>query len=125
MKRSLALPLSGAFLFWAAEAALLARLPGFGLAGAVIAALVVTAALAGSLFALRLPRRVLVLCAVLGALLLLARTLFFARETSDFTDFLLPWTEKLRRLGGLRGLGRAIGNYNVPYMVLLALFSYL
>ena len=125
MKRSLALPLSGAFLFWAAEAALLARLPGFGLAGAVIAALVVTAALAGSLFALRLPRRVLVLCAVLGALLLLARTLFFARETSDFTDFLLPWTEKLRRLGGLRGLGRAISNYNVPYMVLLALFSYL
>ena len=125
LKRSLALPLSGAFLFWAAEAALLARLPGFGIPGAVIAALVVTAALAGSLFALRLPRRVLVLCAVLGALLLLARALFFARETSDFTDFLLPWTEILRKLGGFRGLGTEIGNYNVPYMVLLALFSYM
>ena len=125
MKRNLALPLGGAFLFWAAAAALLARLPGFGLAGAAIAGALLCLALAGCLRALRLEGRLLLLCAVFAALLLLGRTLCFPRETSDFTDFLLPWTERLRKLGGLRGLGKEIGNYNVPYMVLLALFSYL
>ncbi len=125
MKRNLALPLGGAFLFWAAAAALLARLPGFGLFGAVIAGLLLCLALAGCLRALGPEGRMLFVCAVLAALLLLGRTFFFPRETSDFTDFLLPWTERLRKLGGLRGLGKEIGNYNVPYMVLLALFSYL
>ena len=125
MKRNLALPLGGAFLFWAASAALLARLPGFGLFGAVIAGLLLCLALAGCLRALGPEGRMLFVCAVLAALLLLGRTFFFPRETSDFTDFLLPWTERLRKLGGLRGLGKEIGNYNVPYMVLLALFSYL
>ncbi len=125
MKKTVALPLAGAFLFWAAGAACYARLPGFGIPGAVIAGLLTALALAGALRALGLEGRILFVCAVLGALLLLGRTLCFPTETSDFTDFLLPWTEKLRKLGGLRGLGREIGNYNVPYMVLLALFSYL
>jgi Gpi18-like mannosyltransferase len=125
LKRALALPLGGAFLFWAAASALLARLPGFGLAGAVIAGLVLCLALGGCLRALGLKGRALYVCAVLAALLVLSRTFFFPTATSDFTDFLLPWTERLRKLGGLRGLGTEIGNYNVPYMVLLALFSYL
>ena len=125
MKRNLALPLSGAFLFWAAGAALMARLPGFGIPGACLGALVTLLALAGALRGLGAKGRLLALCAVAGGLLLLGRFLCFARETSDFTDFLLPWTERLRQLGGLRGLGKEISNYNVPYMVLLALFSYL
>ncbi len=125
MKKNLALPLGGAFLFWIAAAALLARLPGFGLAAAVLAGLLTCLALAGCLRALRLEGRALFVCALPAALLLLGRTLCFPTATSDFTDFLLPWTERLRELGGLRGLGKEIGNYNVPYMVLLALFSYL
>ena len=125
LKRALALPLGGAFLFWAAAAALLARLPGFGAAWAVMAGLVLSLALGGCLCALKLEGRALLVCAVVAACLLLGRTFCFPTATSDFTDFLLPWTEILRKLGGFRGLGMEIGNYNVPYMVLLALFSYM
>lgn len=75
------------------------------------------------LFYLHAERRCrsLLLCA--AAVLLVLRLAFFARETSDFTDFLKPWTEWLRVNGGFRGLRAEIGNYNVPYMVMLALFS--
>ncbi len=125
MKRDLALPLGFAALFWAAAAALLARLPGFGIPGAVVSGLLLCLALALCLRCLGLEGKLLGICAVLAALALLGRFLCFPRETSDFTDFLLPWSERLRELGGLRGLGREIGNYNVPYMVLLALFTYL
>ncbi len=125
MKRDLALPLGASALFWAAASALLARLPGFGVPGALIAGLLVSLALGLCLRALQLEGRLLALCAVLAALALLGRFLCFGRETSDFTDFLLPWSRWLRELGGLPGLGEEIGNYNVPYMVLLALFTYL
>ncbi len=124
MKRALAPKLCGAFLFCIAASALLARLPGFGIPWAVIAGLLTLLALAGALRALHPEGALLPVCALLAALLLLGRFLCFARETSDFTDFLLPWSLRLRELGGLRGLGREIGNYNVPYMVLLALFTY-
>ncbi len=124
MKHDPALPLCGAFLFWAAAAALLARLPGFGIPAAIVGGLLAALALAGCLAALGARGASLALCAVLAGLLLLGRILCFPRETSDFTDFLLPWWERLRKLGGLPGLGREIGNYNVPYMVLLALFTY-
>lgn len=125
MKRDLALPLAAALLFWMAAAALLARLPGFGAAAGLAGALLLCLALAGALWALGLRGKTLLICASVSALALLGRLLFFTRETSDFTDFLLPWSERLRQLGGLPGLGKNIGNYNVPYMVLLALFTYL
>ncbi len=125
MKRELALPLGAALLFWAAAAALLARLPGFGIPGALISGLLICLALAFCLRCLGLEGKLLAVCGVLAALALLARFLCFPRETSDFTDFLLPWSQRLRELGGLPGLGEEIGNYNVPYMVLLALFTYL
>ena len=125
MKRDLALPLGGAVLFWAAASAFLARLPGFGAVPAAVFGLLAALALAGALRALRLEGRLLLLCGALAALALLGRFLCFPRETSDFTDFLLPWFQRLEKLGGLKGLGQEIGNYNVPYMVLLALFTYL
>ena len=60
----------------------------------------------------------------LAACLVLMRLVWFSVETSDFTDFLRPWTSWYRNNGHLAGLGREVGNYNVPYLVLLALFSY-
>ena len=121
-----ALPWLGAAAFLAAGAAVFFSLPGCGLPGALGMAAVLTAGFVLSLWALRPESpRALWLAAVPAGLLLLARLFFFPVETSDFTDFLLPWTERLRSLGGFLALGREIGNYNVPYMVLLALFSYL
>ena len=113
-------------IFFLASAVFLYRLPDCGAAAAVIMALALTGAAALALLSLReLPERLLLLCAAVGCLLLLGRLLCFGVATSDYNDFLLPWTNRLRSLGGLKGLGSDIGNYNVPYMVLLALFSYL
>ncbi len=71
----------------------------------------------------RLPLRALLPLAAVTSLLLLLRIYCFPRETSDFTDFLKPWTEWYRSHGGLKALGQNVGNYNIPYLFLLALFS--
>lgn len=57
--------------------------------------------------------------------MLLVRILFFDHETGDFLMFLKPWTQYFRENGGFAGLGRSIGNYNIPYLFFLALFSYI
>ncbi len=122
--RSVFLPVG--CIFFLAAAVFLFRLPDCGAAAAVVMALMLTGALALALYSLReLPAALLICCAVIGGALILGRLLCFGTATSDYRDFLLPWTNRLQKLGGLKGLGADIGNYNVPYMVLLALFSYL
>lgn len=55
---------------------------------------------------------------------LLMRAALIHIETTDFTDFLQPWTVHLQTYG-LSGLGGDFSNYNTPYLVLLWLVSYL
>ena len=43
----------------------------------------------------------------------------------DMRDYLLPWMQQLQEAGGLAGLRQPIGEYNVPYMTILAVLSYL
>ena len=124
MKKDRALPAAVCLiLFFTASAVLLARLPGCSLLPALVMALLLSAAAYAALRTLGLRGRLGLCCAVIAALLMWGRLFCFTVETSDYTDFLLPWTERLRALGGFRGLGKEISNYNVPYMVLLALFS--
>jgi len=62
-----------------------------------------------------------------AALLLTAfvpRLLAMKYETLDYQDFLAPWVEFYRQNGGFRALYRPVGNYNVPYLYFMALFSY-
>jgi len=47
------------------------------------------------------------------------------RVTGDYSMFLYPWVQFFRENGGFVGLGQPLGNYNVPYLYFLALFSYL
>ena len=64
---------------------------------------------------------------VVAALLLTAfvpRLLAMKYETLDYQDFLAPWVEFYRQNGGFKALYRPVGNYNVPYLYFLALFSY-
>lgn len=61
------------------------------------------------------------------ALLLAAfvpRLLAMNYQTLDYQDFLAPWVDFYRQNGGLRALNRPVGNYNVPYLYFMALFSY-
>jgi Gpi18-like mannosyltransferase len=54
----------------------------------------------------------------------LLRWLCLSFETLDYQDFLAGWVDFFRQHGGFLGLDKPVGNYNVPYLYFLALFSY-
>lgn len=60
----------------------------------------------------------------LGAALLI-RILLLDHVTLDYQDFLSKWVEYFRQNGGFAAMKDPIGNYNVPYLYMLALLSYL
>lgn len=66
---------------------------------------------------------------VLAGLLLLGafggRMLCFPYETLDYKNFLARWAQFFRQYGGFSAMNRQVGNYNIPYLYFLALFSYL
>lgn len=45
--------------------------------------------------------------------------------SGDMGDFLLPWYQEIRDAGGLLGLDRRVGNYNILYQFVIALMTYL
>ncbi|MDR2531156.1 MAG: hypothetical protein LBC65_06415 [Oscillospiraceae bacterium] len=57
--------------------------------------------------------------------LMLVRLSVFDHVTLDYEWFLHPWVERLRETGGIAGLSEPLGNYNVPYLTWLAVFSYI
>lgn len=59
------------------------------------------------------------------ALALWLRVLFLDHVTLDYQDFLSKWVEYFRQNGGFVALKDPVGNYNVPYLYLLAFLSYL
>ncbi len=46
-------------------------------------------------------------------------------ETLDYQNFLSQWVEYYRVNGGVKAFSAPLGNYNIPYMYFLCLFSYL
>ncbi len=46
-------------------------------------------------------------------------------QSGDYNTFLTKWVEQYKVNGGFKGLSENVGNYNVPYLYFLALFSYL
>ena len=66
------------------------------------------------------------LFAAVGLLLgaMVVRGLCMQHETLDYQNFLTRWVKLLGEQGGFAGLRWNIGNYNVPYLYFLALFSY-
>ena len=72
---------------------------------------------------LRSGRAVIFSC-VLVIAAMLVRGACMEHRTLDYENFLAVWVEFFRQNGGWRALARSIGNYNVPYLYFLALFSY-
>ena len=68
--------------------------------------------------------RNLLRCALLIALALFIRLTYFNRENTDYQWFLKVWVDYYRTHGGFSGLRESIGNYNIPYLYFLALFSF-
>ena len=67
----------------------------------------------------------IVIYVLLIAAAIVIRVLCFDYETLDYLNFLKKWVEFYRLNGGFRALRYSIGNYNIPYMYFLALFSYI
>lgn len=68
------------------------------------------------------PKHVLISAGLLTAAFAL-RGLCLSYETLDYQNFLAVWVDFFRQNGGLAALGMPVGNYNVPYLFFLALFS--
>ena len=56
---------------------------------------------------------------------LILRYFMLSYQSEDFKNFLSPWFYELKEAGGLSGLGNYPGDYNAPYMTILALLTYL
>jgi len=56
---------------------------------------------------------------------LAVRALCLSYETLDYQDFLAHWVKTIRGGGGFKALKGSIGNYNLPYIYILTLISYL
>ena len=69
-------------------------------------------------------RRYVFAAVLLTALAFAARWAVLDYETLDYKDFLSQWVQYFRDNGGFAALSRQIGNYNIPYLYFLALFSY-
>ena len=67
--------------------------------------------------------RTWLIAAALTAAAMALRAAVLDYETLDHRNFLAVWVDWFRTNGGLRAIGMPIGNYNVPYLTLLALFS--
>ena len=61
---------------------------------------------------------------LLTAAAFILRALAFDYETLDYQNFLSQWVEFFRQHGGFRALRYPVGNYNIPYLYFMALFSY-
>ena len=72
-----------------------------------------------------LNRRRLLTCLLLTLLAFALRWWALDYETLDYQNFLAKWAAFYRQNGGLKALDTPVGNYNIPYLYLLALFSYL
>lgn len=56
---------------------------------------------------------------------LVIRFCLFPKESGDFQVFLRPWFNELKLNGGFSALANYPGDYNVPYMTILAFLTYL
>ena len=61
----------------------------------------------------------------ISIIVLLTRIIFIKFESDDYKIFLIDWFNKIKQLGGFLALGQEIGNYNIPYLFIMAMLTYL
>ena len=55
---------------------------------------------------------------------ILIRIVWINGKSGDYLGFLEPWIKTIIRFGGVKSLKYNIGDYNVPYVVILTIISY-
>ena len=73
---------------------------------------------------LRRPEQVIISAALIAGAFVI-RGLCMGHVTLDYENFLAHWVDYYRENGGFAALGGKIGNYNLPYLYFLCLFSYI
>ncbi len=56
---------------------------------------------------------------------LLSRYYLLRYESGDYTIFLKEWFNEIKQFGGIKALNREIGDYNTPYLTIIAVLTYL
>lgn len=72
---------------------------------------------------MKTPRALCISVFLIAAAFIL-RAALFDYETLDYQNFLTHWVDYYRSNGGFKALARSNGNYNIPYLYFMALFSY-
>lgn len=62
---------------------------------------------------------------IITILALVVRLLVIKMPNGDYLNCLYPWFNELLENGGFKALNRSIGNYNMPYLTILAFLTYL
>ena len=62
---------------------------------------------------------------IITAISLFLRSIMLGYESDDYKDFLRSWFHQLEAGGGLFALKNQIGNYNAPYMTIMAFLTYI
>ena len=92
---------------------------------AVAAALIALAALALLLLRLEgIDNRTLLMMLLPVAAAMLVRSLMLEFMSGDYNRFLSHWVDHFRLNGGFAGIAEDLGDYNVPYLYILAAISY-
>lgn len=68
---------------------------------------------------------ILVFAFIITIFAVLIRLVPLEFQSNDYIGFLSPWFNYLKAKGGFAGLGSYIGNYNAPYMTIMALLTYI
>ena len=66
-------------------------------------------------------RRIMLIVSLLA---LLIRCLWLNGKSGDYLGFLQPWINQIIKLGRFKSLKYNIGDYNVPYVIILTIISY-
>ena len=70
------------------------------------------------------PAETLLIAGLLG-IAVIARFVSRHYVSADYTIFLKHWYDTIKAGGGFPALNQQIGDYNVPYLYLMAMFTYL
>lgn len=74
---------------------------------------------------MKLDKKIKNILLIITFISLLIRLVWFSAESGDYIYFLKPWVDNIRMLGGFKALAYNIGDYNVPYVFILTIISYL
>lgn len=67
----------------------------------------------------------IIFLAIVVLLAIVARVLMIKYVSGDYVSFLEKWFEQIKEQGGFTALKNNIGDYNVPYLTILAILTYL